>query len=53
MLASLAIYVALVAVIVPALGNHGLWLALNVFLGARGLTLAARLGPLAARTFPA
>jgi putative MATE family efflux protein len=53
MLASLAIYVALVAVLVPALGNHGLWLALNVFLGARGLTLAARLRPLAARTFPA
>ncbi len=31
------------AVAVPALGNHGLWLAIFVFLGARGITLSLRL----------
>jgi putative MATE family efflux protein len=53
MLASLAVYVGALAVLVPLLGNHGLWLALIVFLSVRGVTLAARLKPLAARTFPA
>jgi MATE family, multidrug efflux pump len=39
MLASLALFFVLVFAIVPVFGNHGLWFALNVFLGARGLTL--------------
>ncbi len=41
MVASLAIYLLAVWVLVPWLGNHGLWLALMVFLAARGLTLGA------------
>ncbi len=53
MLASLAVYLAVLWTAAPLLGNHGLWLALLIFLGARGITLSARLGPLAARTFPA
>lgn len=53
MLASLVAFVVVLAAAVPLIGNHGLWLALTVFLGARGLTLAGRLPPLAARTFPA
>jgi putative MATE family efflux protein len=52
MLASLAVFVALLLLLVPAFGNHGLWLALIVFLGARGVTLLARLRPLTRRTFP-
>jgi multidrug resistance protein, MATE family len=53
MLASLAVYAVVLWSVVPIWGNHGLWLALFVFLVARGLTLAARLKPLSARTFPA
>jgi MATE family multidrug resistance protein len=53
MLASLAAYLLAVAAAVPLFGNHGLWLALLLFLGVRGFTLAARIPPLAARTFPA
>jgi putative MATE family efflux protein len=49
MLASLAIFVALLFTVVPAFGNHGLWFALNIFLGVRGLTLLAIL-PGKART---
>ncbi len=49
MLASLALLFALVYVLVPVYGNHGLWFALNAFLGARGLTLLANL-PRRART---
>jgi MATE family multidrug resistance protein len=41
MLASVAFYVLAVGVLVPWQGNHGLWLALLLFLGARGITLAA------------
>jgi len=43
MLASLALMVALLFTLVPVFGNHGLWFALNAFLGARGLTLLANL----------
>lgn len=39
---SVLVYVAALALLVPALGNHGLWLALVVFLAARGATLAWR-----------
>jgi MATE family multidrug resistance protein len=53
MLASLAVYFVALVAAVPVLGNHGLWLALIVFLGIRGLTLAARIRPLSARTFAA
>ena len=41
MLVSVAIYVAAVAVLLPALGNHGLWAALMVLNAVRGLTMAA------------
>ena len=33
-------FAAAAAVLVPRLGNHGLWLAFLAFLGARGLILA-------------
>src|SRR5690606_35996495 len=39
MLLSFAGYCAALALLVPALGNHGLWLALNLFLLMRGLLL--------------
>ncbi|MDX3926483.1 MAG: MATE family efflux transporter [Shinella sp.] len=51
MLAAFAGYLAALAVFVPLLGNHGLWLSLNLFLAMRGLFLAARLPSLAAATF--
>ena len=44
MLLSLAIFVALVLLLVPLIGNHALWLALLIFLGARGVLLYALLG---------
>lgn len=40
MLMSLAFLVASYFVLFPLMGNHGLWLALCLFLGARGLTLS-------------
>ncbi len=39
---SFAGYVALVAVLAPAYGNHGLWAALAGFFALRGVTLAVR-----------
>ncbi|MBZ9935976.1 MATE family efflux transporter [Mesorhizobium sp. BR1-1-16] len=42
MLASLGLYLAVWWWAEPALGAHGLWLALLVFLSARGITLAWR-----------
>ncbi|MEJ2027188.1 MAG: hypothetical protein P8X52_06990, partial [Limibacillus sp.] len=41
MLISLAFYLLAVWLLVPAFGNHGLWLSMALFLGLRGLTLAA------------
>lgn len=41
MLISLAVFVTCAYSLIPVFGNHGLWLALNVFLGLRGLTLLA------------
>ncbi len=41
MLVALALYGLLVWVLVPAFGNHGLWLAFLLFLGARAVILAA------------
>ncbi len=43
MLVSLAAYLVAFAVLTPAFGNHGLWAALLVFLGVRGLSLFLRL----------
>ncbi|MGI9354200.1 MAG: MATE family efflux transporter, partial [Rhizobiaceae bacterium] len=43
MLVSLAIFLATWWIAVPLIGNHGLWLALNVFLGIRGITLYWRM----------
>jgi MATE family multidrug resistance protein len=42
MLVSLAVYVAVWAALTPQIGIHGLWIALLVFLGLRGLTLLWR-----------
>jgi len=39
---SFAIYVACAAVLVPWLGNHGLWLSLLISFVARGVTLGVR-----------
>ena len=40
MLAAVAGFGLCVPILLPALGNHGLWLAFLIFLGARGLILA-------------
>tara|TARA_R110000868_G_scaffold28525_6_gene106884 strand:+ start:17542 stop:18858 length:1317 start_codon:yes stop_codon:yes gene_type:complete len=42
MIASLAVYGVCCFVLVPVWGNHGLWAALMIFMGARGLTLGVR-----------
>lgn len=42
MIASLAIYLGCCFTLVPIWGNHGLWLSLFIFMGARGITLGAR-----------
>ncbi|MDX1576800.1 MAG: MATE family efflux transporter, partial [Kiloniellales bacterium] len=39
MIASLAIYLAACWLLVPAFGNHGLWLSLMIFMAARMITL--------------
>jgi len=51
MLASLALFAVLSWLLVPVLGNHGLWIALLAFLGMRGLTLYALLDRRARATF--
>jgi MATE family, multidrug efflux pump len=51
MLASLVAYLLTWWVAAPILGNHGLWLALLVFLSVRGATLAWRCRVRAARLF--
>ena len=48
MVASFVAYVAATLMLVGALGNHGLWLALLVFMAARGATLARYLPGLSA-----
>ncbi len=40
MILSLLAYLGVSAVLIPALGNHGLWLSLLFFMAMRGLTLA-------------
>ena len=39
MLFSFAVYMVAMFTLLPAYDNHALWLALNAFLGFRGLTL--------------
>ncbi len=51
MLISLAVYLIVWAIVTPMFGNHGLWFALEVFLGIRGITLYRRLKPKADKTF--
>ncbi|MDQ0455277.1 MATE family efflux transporter [Rhizobium paknamense] len=51
MLAAFAAYLAGLAIFVPLLGNHGLWLGLNLFLACRGLLLLSRLRRRADQTF--
>ena len=53
MLMSFAGYLAALAVFVPLLGNHGLWLAMNAFLLFRGIFLAMLVKPRADQTFAA
>lgn len=53
MLAAFAGYLLALALFVPLLGNHGLWLALNLFLAFRGLFLALRLKSRRDQTFSA
>jgi len=52
MLTSLAIYLGLVWVLVPAFGNHGLWIAFLVFMLARAATLGLLLPGLLQRLGP-
>lgn len=42
MILSVAVYAVAVALLLPALGNHGLWAALMVLNGVRGVTMALR-----------
>ena len=51
MILALLGYLASVAVLVPLFGNHGLWIALNVFLALRGLLLLSRLKAKTDQTF--
>jgi putative MATE family efflux protein len=53
MLLSVVVYLAAWAALTPLFGNHGLWAALLVFLGARSLTFHWRMRRLLPRTFPA
>ncbi|TYR29380.1 MATE family efflux transporter [Mesorhizobium microcysteis] len=51
MLASFALFIAALVVLVPLLGNPGLWASLHVFLIARGLSLFAIMPVRARATF--
>lgn len=53
MLLSVLVYVAAWSALTPLFGNHGLWAALLIFLGARSLTFHWRMRRLVPRTFPA
>jgi MATE family multidrug resistance protein len=52
MILSLAVYLAVWWIATRSLGNHGLWLALNVFFLVRAITLGARLKALETASFP-
>ncbi|MCJ8521664.1 putative MATE family efflux protein [Pseudorhizobium tarimense] len=51
MLLSFAAYCATLAALVPTLGNHGLWIGLNLFLLMRGLLLLALVPRKSAQSF--
>ena len=51
MLVSMVVYLIAWAIAVPFLGNHGLWLALEIFIGIRGITLYHKLKSKADETF--
>ncbi len=51
MLVSFALYCAALAALVPTLANHGLWIALNLFLLMRGLLLLALVPRKSAQSF--
>jgi putative MATE family efflux protein len=51
MLLSLAVYVAAWAALTPFLGNHGLWISLLVFNGARSIAFRWQMRALVPRTF--
>lgn len=51
MILSLIAFLAVWWIAVPLIGNHGLWLALEVFLSIRGITLLARLKTKADQSF--
>lgn len=53
MIVSLVLFLVAEAALRPMLGNHGLWLAFLIFLGARGISLGLMLPSRAARTFAA
>ncbi|WP_245396480.1 MATE family efflux transporter [Jiella sonneratiae] len=53
MVLSLLAFAALGYGLTPAFGNAGLWLGFDVFIGLRGLTLLAALGPQRDRVFAA
>lgn len=48
---ALVSYLAILFAVVPALGNHGLWLAFNIFLLTRGLLMLALLPHRTRKTF--
>lgn len=52
MLAAFVGYLVALALLVPGLGNHGLWLSLNLFLAFRGVFLLTRLKARTNQTFP-
>jgi MATE family multidrug resistance protein len=51
MIVSLAIFLAAWAMLEPAFGNHGLWIAMIVFFAARGITFGLRMPALTRRAF--
>jgi multidrug resistance protein, MATE family len=53
MIISIAVYLAVWWVATKALGNHGLWLALNMFFIVRAITLGVRLPALERASFTA
>jgi multidrug resistance protein, MATE family len=52
MVLSFAVYICAYFVLAPVLGNHGLWAALMVFYGVRGVTLGAKYPALVRARFP-
>jgi putative MATE family efflux protein len=52
MLLSLVVYIASWAILAPFFGNHGLWIALLIFHGARSVVFRWQMRTLVPRTFP-